>query len=182
MLCLNRPHNMHGNEQYFLDSMADPQKTYIYQPCTFHFARTGTYRPDFYCKEDDTYIEVLGTRQAHDQNKHKYKQMAKEYPAVKLILISVTKWSPRGKDRTNYRVAGSNGMYVSDIAERFFYSINYIRILLAKKGYTRDIDLAIELSKHAHRAPITFINPKWREQILLRHPNLSEIEEESDYP
>lgn len=77
----------HKREQVFLDTIADKNKTYTYQPRWFYFADGSKYMPDFYCKEDDTYIEIVGTRQAYHQNRHKYLKMESEYPHTKFQVV-----------------------------------------------------------------------------------------------
>ena len=78
-------------EQVFLDAIADKSKTYIYHPYRFYFEDGTNYMPDFYCKEDNSYIEVSGTRQAYQNNKHKYLKMNHELPHVNFQVVRLDK-------------------------------------------------------------------------------------------
>ena len=64
---------MHKREVMFLEQLKDNGKQYIYEPGYFLLSNGTKYYPDFYCVEDNTYIEVVGTRQAYSFNKNKYK-------------------------------------------------------------------------------------------------------------
>lgn len=80
---------MHKKEQIFIDNFADRSKTYIYQSRWFRFKNGTKYQPDFYCIEDNTFIEVIGSKQAFNSNKAKYLLMQKEYSEIKLEFIAI---------------------------------------------------------------------------------------------
>lgn len=83
--------NPNKNEILFLETMANKNKTYIYHPSWFTFSNGKKYMPDFYCKEDDEYIEISGTRQAYHANKSKYKRFAKEFKNINFKIIHIWK-------------------------------------------------------------------------------------------
>ena len=51
---------------------------------------SGNYEPDFYDGERDMYIEVVGTRQAFDANREKYKEFIKTFPKVGFEIRKVS--------------------------------------------------------------------------------------------
>lgn len=79
--------HLHPREQLFLEKHANLNKTYIGHPPFFRFKDGRKYTADFYCKEDDTFIEVVGCRQAYHANKDKYILMGVEFPSVKFELF-----------------------------------------------------------------------------------------------
>ena len=54
---------------------------WIHHPSTFHLNGTN-YSPDFYDAERNTFIEVIGTRQAFHANKEKYTFMGIIFPKI----------------------------------------------------------------------------------------------------
>lgn len=82
---------MNNNEKLFIEVYGEG-KTYQYHPAWFHLSSGTKYMPDFYCKEDDTYIEVSGTKQAYHDNKKKYRQFVLDYPNVKFKIIHLYKY------------------------------------------------------------------------------------------
>ena len=74
------------SEKDFL-KYADKQKTYIYHPQWFYFQDGTKYMPDFYCVEDETYIEVSSSYIAYYQNQHSYKKMKAEHPKIKFKIV-----------------------------------------------------------------------------------------------
>lgn len=80
---------MHKREEIFLDRHLGKNKTYEYQPRWFRFKNGAKYMPDFYCFEDNTYIEVVGSKQAFYRGVPKYKLMRKEYSEIKLEFIAI---------------------------------------------------------------------------------------------
>lgn len=58
------------------------------EPSSRHFKFNGTcYTPDFKTKNDRTYYEVCGTRQAYHANKHKYAMFRATYPTLTLKIV-----------------------------------------------------------------------------------------------
>lgn len=56
---------------------------WVFHPCRFRFQEL-TYEPDFYDAERNVFIEVVGTRQAYEQNKKKYKLFKEFFPPIVL--------------------------------------------------------------------------------------------------
>jgi len=77
---------MHESEKIFAKFLENQNKHYIYQPTRFKLKDT-TYRVDFYCLEDKTYYEVIGTRQAYSANKQKIIELKKIYPNIKFKIV-----------------------------------------------------------------------------------------------
>ena len=59
-------------------------KNWIYHPCQFRLnnGKLEKYEPDFYDKETNTFIEVVGTTQAFYANKRKYIDFKNAYPLL----------------------------------------------------------------------------------------------------
>jgi len=53
----------------------------------FHLHR-GSYTPDFLDSENHVYYEVSGSRQALEQNKHKYLEARQKYPEIILKIVT----------------------------------------------------------------------------------------------
>lgn len=79
-------------EETFLNEIADKNKTYIPQPRWFNLSTGEKYKPDFYCEEDNLYIEVIGSRQRYEQLKLKLAVVKIEYPNEKFLIINVGAW------------------------------------------------------------------------------------------
>lgn len=77
---------MNDREQTFAETFFNGKP--FEQPSFFPLSHPEMqrYTPDFYDVERDVYIEVVGTRQAYQQNKGKYKVFRKEYPHIKFEL------------------------------------------------------------------------------------------------
>lgn len=58
---------------------------WIYHPALFRFD-SEKYSPDFYDAKTNTFIEVVGTRQAYFQNKDKYTLFKKYYSKIKFEI------------------------------------------------------------------------------------------------
>ena len=78
---------MHRREAQFVTNYFDHSE-WEYEPVTFHLGRLS-YKPDFYDKRNDAYIEVVGTRQAYNQNKAKYDLFKIHYPERTLLVLDV---------------------------------------------------------------------------------------------
>lgn len=83
--------NPNKQELLFLHTIADKNKTYIYHPQWFYFKNGTKYMPDFYCENDNTFIEISGTKQAYHFNKHKYEKMKCEFPHINFRIIRLDK-------------------------------------------------------------------------------------------
>lgn len=92
---------MHKSEQAFADFLTFQGKTYEFQPKRFELEDT-TYRADFYCPEDDTYYEVVGTRQAISAIKWKILEFIRTYPDIKFRIVK-----PNGIDYFIYGIGKS---------------------------------------------------------------------------
>ena len=70
----------HENEMEFIKNYFK-HDNWFYEPVTFHLEGFN-YIPDFYDGERNVFIEVVGTRQAFSNNKHKYELFYKKYGDV----------------------------------------------------------------------------------------------------
>ncbi len=77
---------MYPSERIFADYLESQGKTYKAQPKTFKFAGMS-YRPDFYCIEENTYYEVIATRGAYYRLKKKMECFVKTYPHMKFKIV-----------------------------------------------------------------------------------------------
>ena len=78
---------MHECEKIFVQFLDRQNKTWLYEPKRF-ILKTSTYKPDFYCPEDDTYYEVVGTRQAISAIFHKIIEFKNTYPNIKFKIVN----------------------------------------------------------------------------------------------
>lgn len=77
---------MHDSEKQFAHYLKSQGKTWLYEPRRFKLKAT-TYKPDFYCPENDIYYEVVGTRQAIWRAKNKIIEFKKSYPNIKFKIV-----------------------------------------------------------------------------------------------
>ncbi len=77
---------MFPSEFEFSEHLKSQNKSWIFQPKEFKLKNT-TYRADFYCPENNTYYEVVGTRQAISAIKEKIKEFIKTYPEIKFKIV-----------------------------------------------------------------------------------------------
>ena len=61
---------------------------WLYQPATFNMNGIS-YRPDFYDRKRNVFIEVAGTRQAYHANEHKYQLFNDLFPNIILEIRTV---------------------------------------------------------------------------------------------
>jgi len=84
----------HWREQIFADKLTRQGKRFIYQPASFNVEGIQ-YRPDFYVPSDRIFYEVVGTRQAFNQNRQKIDLVRKTYPFIRILVVN--------PDGTSYR-------------------------------------------------------------------------------
>lgn len=154
-------------EQEFLDTVADKSKTYIEHPRWFKLNSGTKYMPDFYCKDDDEYIEVAGTRQAYFANRYKYEQFQKEYPEIKFNIIHLWKRPP-------HKSHSDPNSYVK-IAERNGVTYAFVYKILKGKNKTSNIPLALEVAAKTGRAPIDYVSLPIRDMALKVYPDLGTV-------
>ncbi len=77
---------MHRTEHRFANILTAHNKTWKYHPKRFEVG-DSTYEPDFYCVEDDIYIEVTSSKAAYEFNKNKYILFQKLYPNLKFTIV-----------------------------------------------------------------------------------------------
>ena len=82
---------MFPSEARFANYLDNQNKTWIFQPKRFKLKNT-TYRTDFYCPDNDTFYEVVGTIDSFYENRQKYEDFKKQYPNIKFEIVS-----PNGK-------------------------------------------------------------------------------------
>ena len=67
---------MFPKEKQFANILNKQNRKWKYPAKRFKLKNT-TYRPDFFLPDENLYIEVVGTRQAYHQNKHKIAELKK---------------------------------------------------------------------------------------------------------
>lgn len=77
-------YGIHQSEIIFIQNFLGGKKWY-YEPAKFYVIDSW-YIPDFYEIERNVFIEVIGTNQAFETNKHKYIAFKKLYPNIKLEI------------------------------------------------------------------------------------------------
>ncbi len=70
----------HSNEIEFSKNFFN-HKNWLYHPVIFRL-KSGNYEPDFYDGERNTFIEVVGTKQAFHANFDKYALFIKTFPLI----------------------------------------------------------------------------------------------------
>ena len=75
----------HEREMEFMKNFFEDADDYVYEPAFFNL-KTTRYTPDFYDIDRNIFIEVVGTREAYRQNKHKYELFRHYYPSLVLEL------------------------------------------------------------------------------------------------
>lgn len=164
---------MTTKEQRYLDFYADPKKRYFHHPGNFCLSNGRRYTPDFYCVEDDTYIEIVGSRQAYHQNKTKYRILEAEFPNITFQIIQVGVWKKPFHDRqwkddpvtSRLRPLKVKGP-VAVIAAKYHMPTTAIKHILMGIAYTKNIPLIFDLAEHSKKKPISFINPKFRYEYI----------------
>lgn len=121
---------MYPSEQQFADYLTAQGKTCVYEPVlqldTPLPKRAGnqTYKPDFYCMEDDIYYEVSANRQAYHLSMKKIRRLREIYPDIKIKVVNPdgSEYGSRDKQQECFRqeqwkpVVGYEGWYeVSDL-------------------------------------------------------------------
>lgn len=73
----------YDRERKFALTFFDHDK-WVHEPRPFYLSDGTKYLPDFYDAKRDAYIEVVGSRQAYHNNKHKYVMFCNEYKNIQL--------------------------------------------------------------------------------------------------
>lgn len=73
----------HESERQFVVNFFDHDK-WVHEPRFFYLPNGAKYKPDFYDGRRDVYIEVIGSRQAFDQNRAKYVAMRESFSDIRL--------------------------------------------------------------------------------------------------
>jgi len=105
---------MNDREEMFALYLESQGKAFAYEPICFKLKKSR-YTPDFYCPDDNTFYEVIGTRQALHMSRAKIIRFLNEYPEIKFKLVR-----PDGK---NYIMNDKN--------------INLIKVMKAKNPRAR---------------------------------------------
>lgn len=148
-------------EQIYLNKVAAKNKTYNHHPRRFIFNNGERYTPDFFCIEDNEYIEVAGTRQAYHANKHKYALMKKEYPLIKFSIVHL--WKKTDPDVVTK----------AKIAKSLNVSKTLVSSLSNNKRKTTNIPLAIAVAKLTGKAPVYYLSAKIKALALQINPALN---------
>ena len=77
---------MNKREEIFARYLEKQNKCWVFEPIRFEVNQT-TYMPDFYCPDEDTFYEVVGTRQAISQRAKKIAEFIQIYPHIKFKLV-----------------------------------------------------------------------------------------------
>jgi len=77
---------MHKCEEIFEKKLKKQFRLYDHQPKGFQMGRIH-YRADFYCYDNDTYYEVVGTRQALSKLRHKITKLIETKPNIKIRIV-----------------------------------------------------------------------------------------------
>lgn len=90
---------MYPSEKQFADHLTAQGKTWVYEPKAFDLGIPRpqmkgniTYKPDFYCPEDDVYYEVSASNPAYNQRREKIKLFKGKYPNIKLKVQCPTRY------------------------------------------------------------------------------------------
>lgn len=127
---------MHKREKDYLEQVSNEGKTYIYQPFAFRLSNDTYYMPDFYCVEDNKYIELVGSRQAYHQNKHKYALMKQDHPDIILEMVYHSDTTRRRKCQTEhtehlgFRITDDRREWLNTEAARRNVSVSMLVALL----------------------------------------------------
>ena len=78
---------MNIREEQFAEFLAGQGLAWAFEPIRFQ-VRESTYLPDFYCPDDDTFYEVVGTTSTYHQNKEKVKKFIKDYPHINFKYVN----------------------------------------------------------------------------------------------
>jgi len=78
---------------------------WLYEPVTFKL-RSGSYTPDFYDQVRNTFIEVVGSRQAYHQNKDKYDELVNLFPDL-LFEIRTPDGNFLNNDEPSWKESGA---------------------------------------------------------------------------
>ncbi len=77
---------MNKSEGIFAEYLESKGRCWAYEPMRFILSES-TYRPDFYCPDNDTFYEVANTRQAFNFQRKKYERFVQEYPHIKFVIV-----------------------------------------------------------------------------------------------
>lgn len=90
------PRKPNKAELKFTKTLEAQGKIWVYEPRRFELSqkckklnRNVTYTPDFYCPEDDTYYEIVGSGPAYHNNKWKILLFQKTYSHLKFKIITL---------------------------------------------------------------------------------------------
>ena len=137
-------------ESQFAKHLENRNKSWVYQPERFKLKNT-TYRADFYCPEDDTYYEVVGTRQAISALKWKIQEFIRTYPDIKFKIVK-----PNGE---NYYYNRNKQKETTNIT-KYAPSAKQKEIQLYPKDFCR---YCIDNCKQTRYAKVIFC-PQYREK------------------
>lgn len=82
----NDKSNINDHEGQFAEHLESQGKSWAYQPIKFELKNT-TYKPDFYCPDNNTFYEIAGTRQAIHQRKRKVKELMEMFPNINIKIV-----------------------------------------------------------------------------------------------
>jgi len=151
-------------ERTFAKVMKARGDKFIHQPHIKHIKL----RPDFYCLNDDTYYEVIGTRQAYYAKKRKLLKAQKIGIKIKIV-------EPNGE------------LFISNKRKQEIIHIDGIQVLSAKtkikpqikpqfkhqlkthKRYTLNITVALKMQSLTGKPALSFVHPNKRKMFVLAY-------------
>lgn len=162
-------------EQDFL--LSNAKKTYKHHPRWFLLQEGDKYMPDFYCNEDDEYIEVAGTRQAYHANKEKYCRFTEQYPYLnfciyKLYNNSIEKYKSNGNAESEYNHNQLHAMMPNEIAAKYNVSPAFISMMKRGDKFTEKRELAKAVSALTGKRAILYIPARLRPAFSAIDPSL----------
>ena len=82
-------YKMNIREEMFAKYLEKKGLAWVFEQIRFQLKDT-TYKPDFYCPDNDTFYDVIGTRQALHCSRNKIKELLKTYPDIKYKMVKPT--------------------------------------------------------------------------------------------
>lgn len=166
MPLINHMSPMTSGEKLWFETQADKDKRYIHHPCIFHFPDGMRYTPDFYCIDDNVFIELICTRQAFFQNKHKYNAIKLHYPQVSFQIVKTY----RGNINPLLTRPGKQARIDRDIAVKYGTNQAAMKRIILGEAYTRSPLIAMDVAGITGADPLSFIHPMKRERYAAAFP------------
>jgi hypothetical protein len=160
---------MHKAEQVFLAKYADKKKVYMYHPPHIQFRDGTKYQADFLCVTDNTYFEIVGSKQAYYFNRRKYDKVVDEHPHLNFHIVWIRDWrqfcgdigfAPRSV--VNTQCVSYRRSVIYNLARKWTLRPVVVQQIIDHSQFTRQVPFARELAKFTGDIPISFIDPVYR--------------------